>query len=303
MSQSFKLPAYHPLKPYKFYLFIILTLAIPFFWVFVLIAIALKNKNVEENKPKYLFHFVKDHSVFEEVIDSKCLISLTGGRTYATSIFNPYLGVKFTDKGKEKYVIVIDNSAGLFKPIINGAFDYIKAWKWWKVFRSEWISINKKDIGLSIASDKILVEKKTYKRYNKDVRMSFKYYLEAMPQEINNTTVAIDRQKFWFGIGEGFMSLLSILIIFYVNIASVNFLILLSSSFIEWTPKFKSYFDWAMPSQDLFTIFSQNKLSFSICSVVGFCVFVALRLIYLKLRKYAILDRKILQKEENQLGK
>lgn len=303
MSKSFNLPAYQPLKPCNFYLFIILTLAIPFLWIAVLISIILKVKDGKENKPKYLFHFVKDHNVFEEVIDSKCLISLTGGRTYATSIFNPYLGVKFTDKGKEKYVIVIDNSAGLFKPIINGVFDYIKVWKWWKFFRSEWISINKKDIGLSIASDKILVEEKAYKRYNKDVRMSFKYYLEAMPQEINKTTAAIDRQKFWFGIGEGFMSLLSIFIIFYLNIASVNFLILLSSSFIEWTPKFKSYFDWAMPSQDLFSIFSQNKLSFSICSVVSFCIFVALRLIYLKLRKDAIFDRKRLQKEENQLGK
>jgi len=258
-----------------------------------------KVRKNRKNNPTCLFHFIKDKGVFDEIIESKCLISLTGGRAYATSIFNPYLGAGFTDKEKLKYVIIIYNFDGVFKPIINGVWDYFQVWKWWKFYRSEWVSVNKQDIGLAIQADNIKVENTSYRRFNSDLFVAFNYYIERRPYEINNTSNVIERQKLWFAIGEGFLSLLAAAFIFYGNVMTINTFLLFFDFHGSWIREIKVFFDWVLPNQDFSHILQQNKLVFFIASAIIIVIGVIIRYIYLKLRRDAICDRKRLQKLED----
>lgn len=300
MNSSFTLPNYQELKLRVFFSILALTIFFPFFWVVMYFFIQSRIKKNEMNKPSFLYHFVKDDKVFEEICESKCLISLTGGRTYATDIFNPYLGSSYCDKSDVKYVIVIDGFENIFKPILNSKLDCIHVWKWWKFYRSEWISVNKKDIGLHISEDKVQKENKNYRRFRHDLSVDFKYYIEGSPYEIESTTKAISRQKRWFGIGEAFMSLLALSVVLYCNILGAAFILAFLGRFFDLPKKYNECLNWALPTRDLLANFQLEELIiiFPLVIVTVISLSWIIRFVYVKLRSEAIRDRKNLQREK-----
>lgn len=172
----------------------------PFCVFLILFALLVKVFIYQEKK--VIYHFSSSQQNFDSIISTKCLISLTGGRCYATSWFNPDLGIS-SDDTKRKQVIIIDGSAlSCFKPIVSNFRDFFHIWKWWKSFRGEWVSRRLRDIGFDSASscqEKKLTSKDIITKSEELISLKFSKISEAYYLDNKKKVISCQKVLFWFG--------------------------------------------------------------------------------------------------------
>ncbi|ESM80457.1 hypothetical protein UXQ11_02795 [Enterobacter hormaechei] len=175
-------------------------LLIPFGAFFIFVVLFLKMRLSQ--KATHLYHFSNGEDNFSNILKSRCLMSLTGGRCYATSRFNPNLGVSTVGDKNQKFFIVFRGEAvSFFKPIVSNCRDYFHIWKWWKSFRCEWVSRNLIDIGLPNSltiHTRIKVSKGFFTRKKRIVYYNFVVVdsLEWLTEK--NYILSLQKRVFWF---------------------------------------------------------------------------------------------------------
>lgn len=206
---------------------VILTFFVPFFWV-VDVMIILRVISRAKKKPRMIFHFIKSTSAFNSIKHTRCLLSLTGGRCYATSMMNPFLGADTLTKEESKYIIVITGEALCsFKPIISRKIEIFEVWKWWKLYRKEWVSKEKKDLNIQLSSLNLIHEEGSYKRwmFSKKKTCPFKGYFVKNLTELESSSRIIFLQKKMFQLGEWSLSFLAASAIAAVNMVMIQVIV------------------------------------------------------------------------------
>lgn len=206
------LPEYKALSVCGFILSFLCVIFIPLLSIVMLgyLAWCVRKLKKRLDAKKSIYHFIKDKESFDSIIESSCLVSLTGGRCYATSIFNPYLGLRFIDRDAIKYLLVIKGGGlSLFKPIISSYGDIFLPWKWWKYFRGECVSKSLKDIEFSCNDQPWKNEGKVYKRFcwNKPKKVVFCYLVISNMKDLPNDKKIYTFQKRLFWVGDIVVSL------------------------------------------------------------------------------------------------
>lgn len=167
-----------------------------------LILFALVVKVLIYQEKDVIYHFSSSQQNFESIMSTKCLMSLTGGRCYATSWFNPELGIS-SDDTKRKQVIIIEGSAlSCFKPIVSNFRDFFHIWKWWKSFRGEWVSRRLRDIGFDSASscqEKNIISKDVVTKNERSISLIFSRISKAYYLDNKKTVISCQKMCFWFG--------------------------------------------------------------------------------------------------------
>lgn len=291
-SKKDRLPEYKSLSVLLFIISIFIVIFIPVASLLILVILVVKiKKQKARTKPQEnIYHFVKDMNAFGSILESRCLMSLTGGRCYATSIFNPYLGLSLFDTDNIKYVLVMKGKAtNVFKPIISSYREVFLPWKWWKFFRGEYVSKALKDLEFNCDVKSVRNE---YKEYNRFVcgsrkRVLFCYLYIDNLTELENDLSIYRIQKFLFWIGDIFLSVLG-----WIGIVCGNliFLGLCGCEFVN------SLVNYISKNNDSFTA------HFSIYWVIYISgVFLSVFLIaclYFILRKKSIISRVARQKKK-----
>lgn len=197
----------------------VLLFAVPFFFIIVMIYLAAKVRFFNK-RPRSIYHFVNSYTNMISIMDSKCLLSLTGGRCYATSMMNPFLGV--SNESKNTCIIEITGEAlNLFKPIISEYRDILMPWYWWKSYRQEWVSKEQKDIEIELKTNTVFREKHVIKRFLFEHKLNLRGFIVDEAHYLPTTFSCIKKQKELFREGEGIFNF-----IFTYGLLSFNFLFL-----------------------------------------------------------------------------
>jgi len=185
------------------FLSLFLILLVPFLLFFYCWRIKRKNKERIAN-PKPLYHFIENKESFVDIINSKTLLSLAGGRVHTTSRYNPSLGKNSGKNKKEYFVLIIKQNDDLrkFRPITFG-WDILQIWKWWKSFRDEYVYTNLKDINFDVCNDSIIREDT---ECNGEDCIVYKAYINNV-RPLENTECVHFIQKWSFFSGEIILSL------------------------------------------------------------------------------------------------
>lgn len=240
-----------------------------------LILFALVVKVLIYQEKDVIYHFSSSQQNFDSIISTKCLMSLTGGRCYATSWFNPELGIS-SDDTKRKQVIIIEGSAlSCFKPIVSNFRDFFHIWKWWKSFRGEWVSRRLRDIGFDSASscqEKNIISKDVVTKNERSISLIFSRISKAYYLDNKKKVISCQKMCFWFG--EWIIS-----IFLWLAIALTNAIF------------YYRYFGWDSFSGaiDVLTPIVMNNLCM-ILSVIFLLVSIVI-IIYIKLKEAAIKAR------------
>lgn len=178
-----------------------LLFAVPFFFLIVMLYLAIEIRFFYK-RPRSIYHFVDSYTNMISIMDSKCLLSLTGGRCYATSMMNPFLGV--SGKSNTTYFIEITGEAlNLFKPIISEYRDILVPWYWWKSYRREWVSTERKDIEIEFETNTVFQKKYAIKRFFSKSELKLRGFVVDKAQYLPSTFSCIKKQKELFREGEG----------------------------------------------------------------------------------------------------
>lgn len=298
------LPEYKALSVCGFILSILCVIFIPLLSIVMLVYLAfcVRKLKKELDAKKSIYHFVKDKESFDRIIESSCLVSLTGGRCYATSIFNPYLGLRFIDRDTIKYLLVIKGCGlSLFKPIISSYGDIFLPWKWWKHFRGECVSKSLKDIEFSCEDQSWENEDKVYKRFcwNKPKKVVFCYLAISNMKNLPNDKKIYTFQKRLFWAGDIVVSLGCWVFILLGNLlfyTSLNLMFPVLSS-VEVLKSLNNviYNGW----RTIVEHFSNHLAMYSVCSII---VILFLLAEYFVLKKIVIDMRVRSQKAKRKLN-
>lgn len=216
------IPDFERFKNIPLALLVTLTFFVPFFFIFTIFLLRKKIKKMKRTTTK-IYHFIPSEEQFTSIKDSKCLLSITGGRCYATSMMNPYLGVKLCNKEKVQFLIVLTHNAfKLFKPVISSRKEMFHVWKWWKLYRNEWVSIKKEDIEIELVENKKISEQLEIKRFRQTYNVNFDGYLVNDASNLPSEPKVIKKQKKVFDNGESALSFLMLSAVAFFNLVSMG---------------------------------------------------------------------------------